>query len=80
MKVGGGLIYYRTTEDLVQGFNFLGQEGGAELGTSGGKVSYDLSLEITPVPAVPLTMRILSAGCADLHLAESCMPFIESIA
>jgi len=58
IKVGGGLIYYRTTEDLVQAFNFLGQEGGAELAAAGGKVSFDLSAEITPIIGVPLTIAI----------------------
>src|SRR5229473_849503 len=58
IKVGGGLIYYRTTEDLAQAFNFLGQEGGAELGTTGGKVSFDLSAEITPLAGVLLTVGI----------------------
>jgi long-chain fatty acid transport protein len=58
IKVGGGLIYYRTTEDLVQGFNFVTQEGGAELGAAGGKVSFDVSTEITPIIGVPLTIGI----------------------
>jgi long-chain fatty acid transport protein len=58
IKIGGGLVYYRTTEDLVQAFNFLGQEGGAELGTSGGKVSFDISAEITPFIGVPLTIGV----------------------
>ena len=58
IKFGGGLIYYRTTEDLVQEFNFLGQEGGAELGAAGGKLSFDLSTEITPIVGVPLTIGI----------------------
>jgi long-chain fatty acid transport protein len=58
IKLGGGLIYYRTTEDLVQAFNFLGQEGGAELGAAGGKISFDLSTEITPIIGVPLTIAV----------------------
>jgi long-subunit fatty acid transport protein len=57
-KIGGGLIYYRTTEDLVQGLNFITQEGGAELGAAGGKVSFDVSTEITPIIGVPLTIGI----------------------
>jgi long-chain fatty acid transport protein len=58
IKVGGGLIYYRTTEDLVQAVDFFGQEGGAELGAAGGKVSFDVSTEITPITGVPLTIGI----------------------
>jgi len=68
IKVGGGLIYYRTTEDLAQAFNFLGQEGGAALGTSGGKVSFDLSTEITPITGVPLTIGIDYKHKADQTL------------
>jgi len=58
IKVGGGLIYYHTTEELVQGFNFLSNEGGAAIGTSGGKVSFDVSTEITPFEEIPLTIGI----------------------
>jgi len=68
IKLGGGLIYYRTTEDLVQAFNFLGPEGGAALGTSGGKVSFDLSAEITPVIGVPLTIGVDYKHKADQTL------------
>ncbi len=68
IKVGGGLIYYRTTEDLAQAFNPIGQEGGAELGTAGGKVSFDLSAEITPVIGVPLTIGIDYKHKADQTL------------
>src|SRR5207302_9713967 len=68
IKLGGGLIYYRTTEELSQAFNFLGQEGGAALGTSGGKVSFDLSAEITPLVGVPLTIGIDYKHKADQTL------------
>jgi long-chain fatty acid transport protein len=69
IKLGGGLIYYRTTEDLVQAFNFLGpQDGGAALGTSGGKVSFDVSAEITPFIGVPLTIGVDYKHKADQTL------------
>jgi long-chain fatty acid transport protein len=68
IKVGGGLVYYRTTEDLVQAFNFLVQEGGAELGASGGRVSFDLSTEITPIVGVPLTIGVDYKHKADQTL------------
>src|SRR2546430_771200 len=68
IKVGGGLIYYRTTEELAQAFNFLGQEGGAALGTTGGRVSFDVSAEITPVIGVPLTIGIDYKHKADQTL------------
>jgi hypothetical protein len=38
--------------------NFVTQEGGAELGAAGGKVSFDVSTEITPIIGVPLTIGI----------------------
>jgi len=68
IKLGGGLIYYRTTEDLAQAFNFLGQEGGAALGTAGGKVSIDLSAEVTPIIGVPLTIGVDYKHKADQTL------------
>jgi long-chain fatty acid transport protein len=68
IKFGGGLIYYRTTEDLSQGFNFLSQIGSAELGTAGGKLSYDVSAEITPITGFPLTIGIDYKHKADQTL------------
>ena len=68
IKVGGGLIYYHTTEELAQGFNFLSNEGGAALGTTGGKVSFDLSTEITPFADIPLTIGIDYKHKADQTL------------
>jgi long-chain fatty acid transport protein len=58
LRVGGGLVYYRTTEHLIQGVNFLSSNGQIELGTAGGAFSYDLSAEVTPVPEVPLTVAV----------------------
>ncbi len=55
IKLGGGLVYYRGTEHLTQDVNFVGQTGGAELGTAGGAPSFDLSAELTPVADLPLT-------------------------
>jgi long-chain fatty acid transport protein len=58
LRVGGGLVYYRTTEHLKQGVNFLDNAGQIELGTAGGAVSYDLSAEVTPIRDLPLTFGI----------------------
>src|SRR2546430_12015134 len=68
IKAGSGLIYYRTTEELAQSFNFLGQEGGAALGTTGGRVSFNVSAELTPVIGVPLTIGIDYKHKADQTL------------
>jgi len=57
LRVGGGLVYYRTTEHLIQGLNF-GSTSQIELGTAGGAFSYDLSAEVTPIPEVPLTVAV----------------------
>lgn len=58
LRLGGGLVYYRTTEHLVQGVNFLSQEGEIELGTSGDAFSFDASAEGTPFASVPLTLSV----------------------
>ena len=58
LRLGGGLIYYRTTEYLVQGLNFLSQRGQIELETAGGALSYDLSAEGEPIKGVPLTLAV----------------------
>lgn len=57
LRVGGGPVYYRTTERLVQDQNVMGQDVQASLGTAGGALSYDLAAEIM-VPGVPLTIGI----------------------
>lgn len=57
LRLGGGLIYYRTTEHLIQGINFLNSNPGQiELGTAGGAVSYDLSAEVQPLMSLPFTI------------------------
>jgi long-chain fatty acid transport protein len=58
VRLGGGLVYYRTTEHLLQGLNVLSNQAYIELGTSGGAVSYDLSAEVTPLKTVPLTLSV----------------------
>ncbi len=58
LRVGGGLVYYRTTEHLIQGLNFISSQGQIELGTAGGAVSYDVSAEVTPLPNLPLNVTV----------------------
>lgn len=58
LRLGGGLVYYRTTEHLVQGVNFLSQQGEIELGTAGDAFSFDVSAEATPFASVPLTLAV----------------------
>ncbi len=58
LRVGGGLIYYRTTEELVQAFTSLAPNMTATLTASGGALSYDLSAEVKPIEDLPLTFGI----------------------
>jgi len=69
LRLGGGLVYYRTTEQLVQGVNFLSQRGEIELATAGGAASYDLSAEATPIKNVPFTVAIDYKHQAVMHLS-----------
>ncbi len=58
VQIGGGFVYYQTSEDLIQGVNFITSEGRVELAASGGAPSYDLSALVTPVEGFPLTLGI----------------------
>jgi long-chain fatty acid transport protein len=69
LRLGGGLVYYRTTEHLVQGLNFLSQEGEIELGTSGDAFSFDASAEGTPFASLPLTLSVDYKHQGVQHLA-----------
>jgi long-chain fatty acid transport protein len=57
LRVGGGAVYYRTTEKLTQDMSVLTSDVRAELATSGGALSYDLSAEVA-IPGVPVTVGI----------------------
>ena len=65
-RVGGGLIWYRGTEELSQKVNFLTTETTARLATSGNKLSFDLSLEVQPVE--PLRIGVDYKHKADMSL------------
>lgn len=47
LRLAGGLIYYRATEFLRQGIDFLGTEGKLEASASGWAPSFQLSAEVT---------------------------------
>lgn len=57
LRLGGGAVYYRTTEELSQKIDALTQDVEAELSTAGGALSFDLSAEIA-VPGLPLTFGV----------------------
>jgi long-chain fatty acid transport protein len=69
IRVGGGLIWYRGTEKLTQNVNFLTTETEAELGVSGDKLSYDLSMELQPIE--PLKLAFDYKHKADMTLTGS---------
>ena len=68
LKLGGGIIYYRTTELLDRSVNFLNSQGYGQLGTAGDAWSFDLSAEWTPFKDVPLTLAFDYKHKADQTL------------
>ncbi len=52
LKLGGGLIYMRTQEKLVQGLDFLSSQGDVQLGTAGGAFSFQIAGELQPLPGL----------------------------
>ncbi len=58
IRLGGGLIYYRTTEELKQAVSFVQYESTAELGAAGGQLSFQLAAEARPLAGVPLTIGV----------------------
>lgn len=60
VRIGGGPIYYRTTEYLKQKASYAPistTPGVAEIGTAGDAFSYDVAAEVD-VPGLPLTLGI----------------------
>lgn len=68
IRVGAGLVYYRITEYLKQGINFLTSEGSVEVSDSGGGFAFDLALEVKPFLDVPLTLALDYKHKADVTL------------
>jgi long-chain fatty acid transport protein len=58
IRIGGGLVYYRTAELLKQAVDPAIPDATAELATSGGALSFDLSAEVKPFDDIPLTFGI----------------------
>jgi len=67
IKLGGGLLYYRATEDLTQKLGFVSSTGDAELGLAGGAVSYSAAAQVD-VPGVPLSLAFTYFHKGDLNL------------
>ena len=59
VRIGGGVVYYYTTETLETGIDILDvTEAQARLEASGGAVAFDVSTVITPFDGVPLTLAL----------------------
>ena len=58
LRMGGGVIYYRTTEELKQAVSFVQYESTAQLGAAGGQLSFQLAAEAQPFAGVPLEIGI----------------------
>lgn len=58
IRIGGGAVYLYATEKLSQAYTPLYPDLVAEVATSGGALSYDVSAEFQPVLSVPFTIGI----------------------
>jgi long-chain fatty acid transport protein len=52
LRLAGGLVYYRATEFLRQGIDFLGTEGKLEASASGWAPAFQVSAEVTATDAL----------------------------
>ncbi len=68
LRVGGGAIYYYSTEYLTQALDFLQSEGSAEVSTKGGAFAYQVALEAQPFAELPLTVALNYRHKATLQL------------
>jgi long-chain fatty acid transport protein len=67
LRLGGGLILYRGTEELSQGLNYLGgREGVGRLGTAGNALSYQVALELQPIRQVRIGLDYKHKGDMSL--------------
>jgi long-chain fatty acid transport protein len=58
LRLGAGLVYYRTTEKLSQALAIPGGEGTVEVATAGDSVTWGAAAEIGPFEGVPLTLGV----------------------
>jgi long-chain fatty acid transport protein len=57
LKLGGKLLYYRGTEELVQQINFVSSQANASLGLAGGAFTFGASLQLE-IPGSPLVFAV----------------------
>jgi long-chain fatty acid transport protein len=58
LRLGGGPIYYYTTEYLRQQVDYLTTEGPAQISVKGGAFAYSAAAELTPVVGYPFTLSV----------------------
>jgi long-chain fatty acid transport protein len=58
LRLGAGLVYYRTTEELSQALPIPGGEGRVQVATAGDAVTFGAAAEIGPFEGVPLTLGV----------------------
>jgi long-chain fatty acid transport protein len=59
IRIGGGLIYYFTTEKLTTSIPVPGgTDALATIGDSGGQISFDLAVDVQPVMSFPLRIGV----------------------
>ena len=58
LRLGAGLVYYRTTEKLSQALAIPGGEGRVQVGTVGGAVTFGAAAEIGPFEGLPITLGV----------------------
>ncbi len=78
VRVGGGLLYYYTTEKFTQNAwmqeyplgtgTATAPDATARLALSGGALTYDVSAEVEPLPGIPLTIGVDYKHKASQHL------------
>jgi long-chain fatty acid transport protein len=58
LRVGGGLVYYYTTQEFKQNTLLPTGKANATLDQDGGALSFDLSAEAEPIAGVPFTIAV----------------------
>lgn len=66
VRLGGGLLYYYSTEYLKQAINYVSNVGWGEVSTSGGALAFQLSLEIQPTESVRIGVDYKHKATQDL--------------
>jgi long-chain fatty acid transport protein len=66
LRLGGGLVYFRTTEYLKQSLDFSTSEGWVELSASGGAPAFQVAAEVQPFETIRLAIDYKHQGVQTL--------------